>query len=304
MSLFRGTIRPPAILSDEAVERYLAAIRAELAPDPLFRRRLRGEVMNRYVAAREGMVATPRSRSMGKLGRAVLYASFTLALSGTSVLAASQQALPGDLLYPLKRQVETLRMEVLPAHLHHDLAAYELAERIDELARLTQLGDVPRAAALAAVVAEDYEAFLAEADAAGDVSDDRYLTVLTALLDRLPEPAQEAIQAVIDRAPSHGGPSPTGGQPSVPSKGNASTGSGAGAPLEPGNANGPADGGSAEATPKPTKSPKPEPEPPEPPEPTPRASRQAFPAGGGGSGGGGQPDADEDHQDGEEQGDQ
>ncbi|MDQ2673729.1 MAG: DUF5667 domain-containing protein, partial [Chloroflexota bacterium] len=186
MSLFRGTLRPPAILSDEAVERYVAAIREELAPDPLFRRRLRGEVMNRYVAAREGRAdATPRRRSMGKLGRAVLYASFTLALSTTSVLAASQIALPGDVLYPLKRHVESLRMEVLPAHLHHDLAAYELAERIDELARLTEKGDVARAAAMAAEVAQDYAAFLQEADASGIVAEDRYYIVLTALLDRL-----------------------------------------------------------------------------------------------------------------------
>jgi hypothetical protein len=263
MSLFRGTLRPPAILSDEAVERYLAAIREELAPDPLFRRRLRGEVMNRYVAAREGRVATPRTRSMGKLGRAVLYASFTLALSATSVLAASQEALPGDLLYPLKREVETLRMEVLPAHLHHDLAAYELAERIDELARLTELGDVPRAAALAAVVAKDYEAFVQEADAAGIVADDRYLTVLIALLERLPEPAQEAVQAVIDRAPASGGGSSAGNGSTGSSDattGNASSGNGAALPGAPNaNGDGPDDSSSPAPTPKPTKSPKPEP---------------------------------------------
>lgn len=252
MSLFRGSIRPSTILSDAAIERYLAAIREELTPDPLFHRRLRGEVMNRYVAAYEGLGTEPRRRSMGRLGRGVLYASFTLALSATSVLAASQEALPGDLLYPLKRQVESLRMEVLPAHLHHDLAAYELAQRIDELARLTELGDSAGAAAMATVVAEDYEAFLADADEAGLVTDDRYLTVLIALLDRLPEQAHDAVQAVIDRAPSHGhGP---------PADSDSSAGrSGAGIPTVP-NANaGDVDGGSAsEPTPKATKSPKPE----------------------------------------------
>lgn len=273
MSLFRGTIRPPAVLSDEAVERYLKAIREELAPDPLFRRRLRGEVVNRYVAAREGMAtAAPRSRSMGKLGRAVLYASFTLALTTTSVLAASQEAIPGDLLYSLKRQVESLRVQVLPADLHHDLAAYELAERIDELARLTERGDTALIASTAAVVAAEYEAFIAEADAAGVVSDDRYLTVLIAQLDRLPEPAWEAVDAVIDRTATHGAGGSRGGLSS--GGGNGPNGgapgrNGVGVPGGPnGNGNGnaptpePVD---VEPTPKPTKSPKPD--------PTPRASR-------------------------------
>ncbi len=287
MSLFRGTIRPPAILSDDAVERYLAAIREELAPDPLFRRRLRGEVMNRFVATREGLAtAVPQRRSMGKLGRAVLYASFTLALSATSVLAVSQTALPGDALYPLKRHVEELRMQVLPEHFHHDLAAYELAERIDELARLTERGDEARATALAAVVAADFEKFIAEADAAGVVADDRYVTVLTALLDRLPEPAQDAVQAVLDRAASHGG----GQSGSGTNNGNGpgqNSGVGVpgvpGVPGQPGNGNDNANQNGTgndkepteaapEPTPRPTKSPKPDPTPRESASPKPTSS--------------------------------
>jgi len=284
MSLFRGTLRPRAIPSDEAVERYLTTIREELAPDPLFRRRLRGEVMNRYVAAREGMSgAIPRRRSMGRLGRAVLYASFTVALSTTSVLAVSQVSLPGDVLYPLKRHVERLRMEVLPAQLHHDLAAYELAERIDELARLTEKGDIARASALTAEVAADYEAFIEEADASGVVIEDRYLPVLTALLDRLPEPAQAAVQAVIDRAPSHGNGTNSGTTSGTPNHGaegsgngsghNSSSGAGAGVPGVPNdnsNGNGPGGPSAVEPTPKPSKSPKPQ--------PTPRASIGPNPA--------------------------
>jgi hypothetical protein len=272
MSLFRGTLRPPAILSDEAVERYLTAIREELAPDPLFHRRLRGEVMNRYVAAREGKAdAALGRRSMGKLGRAVLYASFTIALSTTSVLAASQAALPGDVLYPLKRHVESLRMEVLPPYLHHDLAAYELAERIDELARLTAKGDLARATAIANEVARDYEAFLDVAGASGVVTEDRYLTVLTALLDRLPESAQEAVEAVIDRAPSQGTNTGPGTPPNPDAAGqsngsgqNSSSGAGAGVPGVPNddsNGDGPDGPRAVEPTPKPSKSPKPQPTP-------------------------------------------
>ena len=36
---------------------------------------------------------------MGRLGRATLYASFALAATSASVLAASHEALPGDVLY-------------------------------------------------------------------------------------------------------------------------------------------------------------------------------------------------------------
>lgn len=252
MSLFRGAIRPPAIPSDEAIERYLAAIRAEIRLDPLFRRRLRGQVMNRYVAAREGIgTATPR-RSMGRLGRAVLYASFTLAATSTSVLAASQEALPGDLLYPLKRQVEALRVQVLPSHLHDDLAAYAVAERITELGHLAERGEWDRVAVQAAAVGHDYEAFLALADAAAPGSNERYLTVFAGLVDRLPGPARAAVEAVIAL---RSGTDATGSAPSGPA-GSAPGGS-AGGEVQ----------GDATPEPKPTKTPKPD--------PSPRPSRDA-----------------------------
>lgn len=268
MSLFRGTIRPPAILSDEAVERYLAAIRAEIRPDPLFRRRLRGEVMNRYVAAREGIGARPQRRSMGTLGRAVLYATFTLAVTSTSVLAASQEALPGDLLYPLKRHIETLRVQVLPAHLHDDLAAMALTERIDELAHLAERGEWGRVAIQAGVVEQEYDAFLVLAEAAPQGANDRYLTVLAGLVERLPDGARAAVEAVIERRSGgdrhqpqrgHDGNDPRGNSGSSPAGGAAGAGGNAG-----GSAGGESDGGSP-PEPKPSKSPKPE--------PTPRESR-------------------------------
>jgi hypothetical protein len=281
MSLFRGTIRPPAILSDEAIERYLVAMRAEITLDPLFRRRLRGQVMNQYVAAREGIgaAAVPRRR-MGTLGRAVLYASFTLAVSATSVLAASQEALPGDLLYPLKRQVERLRVQVLPAHLQDDLAVYELAERIDELAALAERGDVARVAALAAVVEQDYlELLEATSDVAG--SSDRLL-VLAGLMERLPEPAQAALERVQERLAAQDArhDAANGTSTDRPEPGAASGGAAAGAGGVP--------SASAEATavpaptpeptpeatktqkPKPTPPPQPDPTPPPQPDPTPR----------------------------------
>ena len=132
MSLFRSSLRQPAILSDEAIERYLAAIRTEIEPDPLFRRRLRGHVMNRYVAAREGQ-ATGRgvAREMGRLGRAVLYASFALGLSVTGAMAVSQQSIPGDPLYAVKLRIETLRLH---GHRHENVGISWSRWRVDNRA--------------------------------------------------------------------------------------------------------------------------------------------------------------------------
>ena len=198
MSLFRTSLRPPAILSDEALERYVEAIRHELQPDPLYRRRLRGIVLNRYVAAREGTIPSVKPRAaMSRIGRAVLVASFTLAIGVTSVMAASQEALPGELLYPLKQRVEQLRLEVLPAHLHDELAAATLGERIDELARLALRGDDDGVAALAIVIEHDYEELVAASRQDGDAIH-RQLVVFDGLLDRLPDKARLVVADVLD----------------------------------------------------------------------------------------------------------
>lgn len=266
MSLFRGTLRPPAILSDEAVERYLAAIRAEIGPDPLFRRRLRGEVLNRFVAAREGIGAAPQRRSMGALGRAVLYATFTLAVTSTSVLAASQEALPGDLLYPLKRHVEALRVQVLPVHLHDDLAALALAERINELAHLAERGEWGRVAIQAAAVEHDYEAFLALADAAPPHSNDRYLTLLAGLIERLPDGARSAVQAVIDRQSSRDPNPAQGGRGEEVPRAN-----GGSMPVGGAGGQGGSPGGSIDGAEEPEATPRPKPAKSPVPDPTPRA---------------------------------
>ena len=123
MSLSHASLTP-----DELVRRYVERVRADLEPDPLFRRRLRGIVSNQFVAAREGS-AIPASRPsrMGRLGRACLYASFALGISVGGVMAASRAAIPGDLLYPVKLQIEALRMEALPAEYRDDLAILALS---------------------------------------------------------------------------------------------------------------------------------------------------------------------------------
>jgi hypothetical protein len=196
-------------VSDEAVERYLAALRAHVDPDPAFRRRLRGAVLNRYVAGRQPLDGSV-PRAMGQLGRAVLYASFALAVSVTGVMAASEVAVPGDALYPLKRAIEELRVEVLPARFRDDLAVYELNERLSELVILSERGD-ERVAQLAQQVAAEYAPVLS--DGVADAGPrDRRSEVLASLISRLPDEAQAAIGHALLA------PSGTSGRPDAGSR--------------------------------------------------------------------------------------
>jgi hypothetical protein len=211
MSLFRDSLRPPPLASDEAVRRYLVAIRAQLEPDPLFKRRLRGVVVNHFVAAREELGRPARSgAAMGRIGRACLYASVALVLSVGGALGASRAAIPGELLYSMKLQVEQLRVAILPAHLHDDLAVARLSERINELGRLTESGDWGHAAGLTGAITDGYDelAALGVTDLAGDGMLGQRLEVLDGLLDRLPLQAEAAIERAMEHAPGLNGAAP------------------------------------------------------------------------------------------------
>src|SRR5688500_2284391 len=211
MSLLRDSLRPPPLESDEAVRRYLLAMRAQLEPDPLFKRRLRGVVVNHFVAAREGAAQTGRRASgMGRIGRACLYASVALALSVGGTLGASRGALPGDLLYSVKLQMEGIRVSILPAHLHDDLAVARLSARIDELRRLTAAGDWFHASSLASTISDGYDELraLGVTDAAAEGMLAQRLEVLEGLLDRLPPQAEAAIDRAMQHAPGLNGTAP------------------------------------------------------------------------------------------------
>ena len=189
---------------DEAMRRYVQAVRTDIEPDPMFRRRLRGTVMNRFVAEREGAVdvPTPRSSRMGRLGRACLYASVATALGVGGVMAASESAIPGELLYPLKRSVEEMRATVAPAHLRDDLAVDALAERIDELSRLIENGDVARSASLSIAISATLEEIAAKG--VGIDVGDRLATQLERLegvLDTAPVRARRAVESAMSGAP-------------------------------------------------------------------------------------------------------
>jgi hypothetical protein len=205
MSLFRETMRPPTITSDAAVRRYIDLIRAEIEPDPLFRRRLRGHVLNQFVAVREGVVPekVPPSRAMGRLGRACLYASVGLAMSAGVTMAASQAALPGDPLYGVKIRIEELRAESLPAAFQDDLALHALSERVSELARLADAGRLDEVAALAGPI-HDQAAALEALGLPIDTESGLVATQVEALgviTESLPPEAQAAVERALSGAP-------------------------------------------------------------------------------------------------------
>jgi hypothetical protein len=299
MSLFTNPIRPAPIASDAAVRRYVDAIRRQIEPDPLYRRRLRGEVVNRFVAQQQGvdLAGVRRSSPMGSLGRACLYATFALAVSVTGAMAASEAAIPGDLLYPVKRGIETMRLEVLPAQYRDELAAYALSERIGEMSQLVEAGDMARASAFADTVHDAYERAMAVSDDAGALAQriDRQVAWLEDVLSGLPEQARAEIESAMAGAPGltldawEPGGSDTDAGPALSSGqgndfGDGRVSSQARGPASAGGKSSPDDGPSPEATPpaeptpRPDRTPKPEPTPTPEPSPSHDASDAPMPS--------------------------
>ena len=195
--LARGLELPSDPVIAARIERHLRRIQ----PDPLFRRRLRSVVVNRYVATREGLVLPGSDdpmmrRRMGALGRGVLVASVLTAIGVTSVGAASQGSLPGDALYGVKLELEQIRMQVAPPSLRDDLAAMALDERLDEVEQLAVAGrwDLVDAAADRALQAE--AALMALAPSAGGA--ERHVQRLTALMATAPASARDGLQRALE----------------------------------------------------------------------------------------------------------
>ena len=272
MSLFRSAVRTPAPPSAKAVEHHVSALGRSIGPDPLYRRRLRGHVLNRYVAGLEGPPPRRAPRNgMTRMGRAALFASFALALSVTGVMAAAEQALPGSVLYPVKMEIEELRLRALPEHLHDELAAHAFAERISELVRMATGGDADAVAAQLNAV-RDARARVLELGGSADGTSD-LLSVASGLMHRLPHGPRDALETILADLPQagpvhHHGSSGSGDDPASLPRAPAATG-------DPSDA---APGGEADRPaaappqdPRPTHAGQPEPEPPEsaPPRPTP-----------------------------------
>ena len=198
---------------DESTVARLHAVLAELDPDPLFRRRLRGRLLNNYVAVHEGMRPAPASVSRrGRVGRAALYAGLTVAIGATAVGAASRNALPGDPLYGAKMAIEQLQMELAPAGVKPALHAALVEERLDELAQLAARGDWTHAAASTRQVAAELQGIQAVGGAPAAEHDRiaHRLAVLTAVFEAAPPAARDGLQRAIV-APAEG----PGQEPSV-----------------------------------------------------------------------------------------
>jgi hypothetical protein len=275
MSVLSKHLRPPSTASDDAVRRYVEEVRRHADPDPFFRRRLRGTVVNRFVAAQEG-VLVPRARHasrMGTLGRACLYASFAMAVTVGGAMAASERAVPGELLYPLKRSIESLRLDVLPEQYHDELVAGALAARIVELSMLLESGEAALAASLTDDIHDGFEQLVALSkgtDAPRGLLR-AHLDQLEALLARLPEVARAAVEHAmagvlpVNAAPGLGagpdrgssGPARGGGEGDGSSSqgGGPASGRGTDGATEPDRTSKP------QPTPKPERTPKPEPTP-------------------------------------------
>ncbi len=200
--LFGRGQQPPDVPEDDPMARLVARSVA-LDPDPLFRRRLRGRILNQHVAVHEGLVAAPPAPRMGRLGRGVLVGSLALALSVGGVGAASQSALPGDSLYPIKLELEAIRMAVAPASMRASLRLAAFDERLEEVERLAaadRWSDL--AAAADAVGAARGELIAAPADV--DAGVHRHAAVLQELLSGAPEAGRPGLQRALAASQTQG----------------------------------------------------------------------------------------------------
>jgi Domain of unknown function (DUF5667) len=191
-----------SVAPDDPMLRHVAETLAGLEPDPLFRRRLRAETINRHVAGRRERALAPSGggRQMGRLGRAVLYASVVLALSATAVGAAAQRALPGDPLYGVKLRLEELRIDIAPASQRPALVSLALDQRLAELERLTADEEWQRASQAVDLVdqtATRLADFGLGQATPGDQAVARHAAVLNRLLVNAPEPARQGLERAI-----------------------------------------------------------------------------------------------------------
>jgi hypothetical protein len=187
---------------DDPIVRRVEKAFTSTQVDPLFRRRLRSEVVNRYVAVREGHAAArPLAHRgiMGRLGRACLYASVAIAGSSAGVLAASQSAMPGGVLYDIKLRIDELRLEAAPADMRTAVAQYIVDARLNEAMLLAGDGDWAGAtvAAEAAGASTEHMAALLAADPDVEARIQAHLAVLAGLIDSAPVAAQAALKDAI-----------------------------------------------------------------------------------------------------------
>lgn len=188
---------------EDPVAKRLLRSAGAIEPDPLFRRRLRGRVLNQHVAAREGLASTGvRPRQMGRLGRSVLMASLALAVSVGAAAASSQEALPGDLLYPMKLQIEEIRLRAAPAWMREGLELAALDERLDEVEQLAAADRwADMAVAVDAALAARRE--VAASNPVAEAALEKHTAMLEELLTVVPEAGRSGIERALQASEAH-----------------------------------------------------------------------------------------------------
>lgn len=261
--------RTPAVQPDDPVARMIARTTSRLRPQREYRRRLRGRVVNQYVAVREGLVVEPERRAeMGRLGRAVLYASFALAVTVSAVGFASGGTLPGDALYAVKLEIEQVRMEIAPPSVRPGLAALALEARLSEVEALASLGrwdrvnDAMAGVDRATAQLAQYAATITGSELAELA---RHTQRLTELLAVAPAAARPGLERAL-AASSQGFIGPADGQA------NNGTNSGSSNPASSGQAGKGGQGPTSTKSPRATASPTAGPSPTPAPVPTPKAT--------------------------------
>lgn len=167
--------------------------------------------------ARERALQTQsrRARRRQILRPAMAIASVMLAVmmlfTGTGVVYASSQALPGDALYSVKRGIEAARLSLTMSGVGRlGLLNEHLDERLEELRQLSAFG---RMDDLQQASQEYQEALQALLDQLGEHSEeelgaaavnlDRHVLILEALSERLPEAGRKGIDAALESS-THG----------------------------------------------------------------------------------------------------
>jgi hypothetical protein len=98
----------------------------------------------------------PRRSGYRRLGVAAATGAFVVVGGTTGIASASEHALPGDLLYPVKRGVEQIDLRLTANDAERGRLELELAQtRLDEVGKLLESGD-PVAEALVAETLEDF----------------------------------------------------------------------------------------------------------------------------------------------------
>lgn len=181
------------------------------------RHRLMNVVQSRQRARERAAQAQARRARRSRILRpAMAIASVVLAVimlfTGTGVVYASSQALPGDALYSVKRGIEAARLSLaMTENGRFDLLNEQLDERLEELRQLSAFGRTGDLGQAGQEYRAALETLLAELEQNGEEDElavaadnlDRHVLILEALKDRLPEAARRGIEAALESS-THG----------------------------------------------------------------------------------------------------